>query len=92
MPDGLECAPNCCEFMDCPVTGIEKLKPLHEILKDACTGFPAKILVSEQLQADLGGIPGNSVKELFDFLDLMNKKMIIGTACTCHGIINTIEF
>jgi hypothetical protein len=92
MPHGLECAPNCCESMECPVTGIEKLKPLHEILKDACNGFSAKILVSKQLQADLGGIPGNSVEELFSFLDLMNKQMIVGTACICHGIINALKF
>jgi hypothetical protein len=92
MPHGLECAPNCCELMECPVTGIEKLKPLHEILKDACNGFSAKILVSEQLHANLGGIPGNSVEELFSFLDLMNKQMIVSTACICHGIINAFEF
>jgi hypothetical protein len=92
MPHGLECAPNCCELMECPVTRIKKLKPLHEILNDACSGFSAKILVSEQLHANLGGIPGNSVKELFNFLDLMNRKMIVGTACICHGIINAFEF
>jgi len=91
MPHGLECAPNCCEFMDCPVTGIEKPKPLHELLKDACKGFPAKILVSKQITANLGGIPGKSVNELFSFIDLLNDQMIIGTACMCHGIINAIE-
>ncbi|MCK5587764.1 MAG: hypothetical protein KAI34_03450 [Candidatus Lokiarchaeota archaeon] len=92
MPYGQECAPNCCEFMECPVAGIEKSKPLHEILKDASIGVPAKILVSKQITANLGGIPGKSVNELFSFIDLLNDQMIIGTACMCHGIINAIEF
>ncbi|MFX1465757.1 MAG: hypothetical protein ACFFA5_04730 [Promethearchaeota archaeon] len=91
MPLDQKCSPNCCEFMECPVTGIQKSKPLHGIFNDACKGFPAKILVSEQLEPNLGGIPGHSTKELFNFLDLLNEKMIIGTACVCHGIINAIE-
>jgi hypothetical protein len=91
MPPGQNCAPNCNESMKCPVTGITKPKPLYELFKDACAGFPAKILVSEQLEPNLGGIPGSSVRELFKFLDLLNDQMIIATSCMCHGIINAIE-
>ncbi len=91
MPAGQNCSPNCNESMKCPVTGITKPKPLYELFKDACVGFPAKILVSEQLEPNLGGIPGSSVKELFQFLNLLNDQMIIGTSCICHGIINAIE-
>jgi hypothetical protein len=93
MPLNQECASNCAEFMKCPVTGIEKRKSLHELFKNACSkvGIPAKIFVSEQLEHNLGGIQGDSVKELFNFLDSSNEQITIGTSCICHGIINAIQ-
>jgi len=93
MPLGQTCAPNCTESMKCPVTGIEKRKSLYELFKDACSrvGIPAKIFVSEQLEPNLGGIQGDSARQLFSFLDLLNEQIIIGTSCICHGIINAIQ-
>ncbi|NHI94332.1 MAG: hypothetical protein EAX96_17705 [Candidatus Lokiarchaeota archaeon] len=91
MPAGIKCAPNCIENIICPITKIEKPKPLFEIFQDACMDFPSKILQSKQLIPNLGGFPTESIKEFLDFLYSVNNNFLIGTSCMCHGIINAFE-
>ena len=91
MPTGITCAPNCIEYLKCPITKIEKPKPLYEIFMNAGEGISSYIMISEQLKPNLGGFPARSIKDFLDFLYSVKDQFIIGTACMCHGIINAFE-
>ncbi len=91
MPKNQNCAQNCVEYLRCPVTKIQKPKPLYEIFQDACQDFPSMIFISEQLKPNLGGIPKKSMDKFLHFLDSINQQVIIGTSCMCHGVLNAFK-
>jgi hypothetical protein len=91
MPKGQICSSNCEEYLICPITGIEKEKPLYEIFRDITRDFNAIILRSRQLKPNLGGFSGKDIKRFFKFLEIVDNEFIIGTACMCHGVINIFK-
>lgn len=91
MPSGNKCAPNCIEHLTCPITRIEKPKPLYEVFKDSSQGFYSFFMISEQLKPNLGGFSSDSIRDFLKMLYSVKDQFIIGTACMCHGIINAFE-
>ena len=91
MPLENKCAPNCMEYLKCPITKIKKPKPLYDIFKDISQGFFSYIMISEQLVPNLGGFSALSMKNYLDFLYSVKDQFIIGTSCMCHGVLNAFE-
>ncbi|MCX8172709.1 MAG: NAD-binding protein [Archaeoglobaceae archaeon] len=82
------CPPNCIAPEICPITKIKREKPMFELLSSA---FPeAIILISHQLAPGLGAIKGS---EFVEFIRKTRKveKIIVATACRCHGVITPLK-
>lgn len=82
------CQPACVAPGVCPITGMKKPYPMHELLRVAAPD--GIILRSYQLEPDLGALDGG---ELLDALKTCGRsnKVIIGTACECHGVITALK-
>ena len=83
-----ECQPNCSAPDRCPVTGILKPAPMYRMLEFAAPkGF---ILQSHQLKPGIGALKRNELDLLFKWA-YGKKKLIVGTACRCHGVITALK-
>lgn len=82
------CVENCSSPEVCPVTKLKRPCPMFELIKFACE--EARVLVSHQLAPGLGAIRGE------DFLAVLKEaekaeKIVVATACKCHGIITALK-
>lgn len=83
-----DCLEKCSAPDICPVTKIRKPCPMHELIRFA---WPeAVVMVSQQLEPGLGAVSGR------DFVDLIRKaeksdRIVVATACRCHGVITALE-
>jgi len=82
------CQPACVAPEACPITGMKKPYPMHELLRVAAPN--GIILRSYQLEPGLGALDGG---ELLDALKACGRsnRVIIGTACECHGVITALK-
>ncbi|MBP2133488.1 hypothetical protein J2128_001442 [Methanomicrobium sp. W14] len=90
------CSPVCPAPAICPVTGKKRETPLWKTLQNlllrCCPepGFKAVIIQSRQLGPGLGYI---KCPDLVNAANLVRneKNVIIGTACTCHGVVTVLK-
>jgi len=82
------CLERCNSPEICPVTKLRKLCAMYELIKFA---YPEVfLLISHQLEPGLGAIRGE------DFLLLLNEaekrdRIVVATACKCHGVITALK-
>lgn len=95
IPFNLRCKPGCNEPRVCPVTGKNKVAPLHKLIKFAFSKIVDKVMVLESklIAEDVGGFCGyDLVKVLRDLENVVRSckgiRIAIATACSCHGIAN----
>jgi hypothetical protein len=83
-----ECKQNCNAPDRCPVTGLLKPAPMYKMLEFAApSGF---IIESHQLKPGIGALKGAELDLLFKWA-YGKEKMIVGTACRCHGVITALK-
>lgn len=82
------CVENCSSPEICPVTKVKRPCPMFELIKFACN--EAKVLVSHQLAPGIGAIKGE------EFLAVIREaekaeKIVVATACKCHGVVTAFK-
>jgi len=82
------CLENCSSPETCPVTKLKRPCPMYALLRFACP--EAKILISHQLSPGIGAIKG---KDFASFLEEAKnaEKIVVATACSCHGVITALK-
>ncbi|MEM1658818.1 MAG: hypothetical protein QXX87_05080 [Candidatus Jordarchaeales archaeon] len=85
---GAVCKPKCTAPEVCPVTGLKKPCTMYELLKSAVP--EGIILRSYQLEPGLGALRGDELLETLKTCE-RNDRVIIGTACECHGVITALR-
>ena len=82
------CLDNCSSPERCPVTKLKRPCPMYELIRFACPDV--KMLISYQLSPGIGAIRG---KDLALVLEESKKveKIVLATACNCHGIITALR-
>ncbi len=80
------CLENCNAPDICPVTKIKKPAPMHELVRFAVPdGF---VIKSEYLEPGLGAIKGDLLRKLLESVD---DRIVVATACRCHGVITSLR-
>ncbi len=83
-----DCLPKCSAPEICPVTGMKKPCPMHELVRFA---YPqAFILVSRQLKPGLGALKGEELLEFMRYAERL-ESFVVATACRCHGVITALR-
>jgi hypothetical protein len=83
------CPDDCAEPEICPVTGEARDLPLHQELAALhLPGYQVKVIPSRQLAPGVGGYSPGRLLDLARDLDALTGKVLIATACRCHGVIH----
>jgi len=83
------CIENCSAPDVCPVTKMRKPLPMYELIK--LIKIPDSFVVeSKYLKPGLGAIEGSTILKLFKWAE-DKKRIVIATACRCHGILTALE-
>lgn len=82
------CLENCRSPDICPATKIKRPCPMFEMIRFASP--EAFILVSHQLAPGLGAISGKDFQKMVKKA-FKDKKIIVATACKCHGVITALK-
>ena len=82
------CKPKCEAPDICPVTKLKKPCPMYELLRFACP--EGIILQSYLLEPGLGALKGEEVLEVLEKCKGKDK-VVIGTACKCHGVVTALK-
>jgi len=96
LPKELKC-PALCPHPEkfCFITKGLKMGPMYQILDFATWEIAdvSKIFMSHQLGPDAGAIEGSEVLDMLKHLGKLQPpyNMALGTACECHGILNTFR-
>jgi len=85
--DGV-CIENCSSPKICPATGLERSRPIFEIIRSLCP--EAIVLISHQIAPGLGAIRGSEFIEAIRWAK-RKEKVFIGTACECHGVLTAMR-
>lgn len=87
------CPDDCLEAEPvCPVSGETREPPLHEELAAVYVpGFQVRVIVSRQLAPGVGGYPPRRLLTLADDLRHFAGKVLIATACRCHGVVQALK-
>jgi hypothetical protein len=87
------CPDDCAEPDTCPVTGESREIPLYmELASLKIPDYQIMVLPSRQLAPGVGGYPASWPLALAQELAALEKgKVLIATACRCHGVVNAIE-
>ena len=93
MPKGSLCKIPCDQPIGfCPTTGKPKAGPMYKVLEHATWNKVkvSKILISHKLQTNVGCFRGEELTRFLSSIENMERpySLAIGTACTCHGILN----
>ncbi len=94
MQDPQGCDPNCIPPPDhCSVTKRPRPVPMFDILREALNDQVdfGRVLESEQIGSGVGGYYGQDLYGILEDLKREKRKDFsigIGTACTCHGVVN----
>ncbi|RLI72643.1 hypothetical protein DRO97_08720 [Archaeoglobales archaeon] len=81
------CKPRCEALDVCPITKLKKPCPMYELLRFASP--EGIILQSHQLEPGLGALKGEEVLEMLEKCSGKDK-IVIGTACRCHGVVTAL--
>uniref|UniRef100_A0A7C4S8Y5 RCK N-terminal domain-containing protein n=1 Tax=Geoglobus ahangari TaxID=113653 RepID=A0A7C4S8Y5_9EURY len=80
------CLEDCSAPDICPVTKIKKPAPMYELVRFAVPdGF---VIKSEYLEPGLGAIKGDLLREL---LESVGDRIVVATACRCHGVVTSLK-
>jgi hypothetical protein len=80
---------DCAEPEICPVTGEARDLPLYQELASLqLPGYQVKVIPSRQLAPGVGGYSPGKLLDLARDLDALTGKVLIATACRCHGVIH----
>jgi hypothetical protein len=83
------CPDDCDEPEVCPVTGESRDPPLHQELASLhLAGYEIRVIPSRQLAPGVGGYPPGRLLELAREMGALEGKVLIATACRCHGVIH----
>ena len=83
------CPDDCAEPEVCPVTGESRDLPLHQELASLhLAGYEIRVIPSRQLAPGVGGYPPWRLLDLARDLSASTGKVLIATACRCHGVIH----
>ncbi|MDI9644339.1 MAG: hypothetical protein QFX35_03865 [Candidatus Verstraetearchaeota archaeon] len=85
------CLDGCMQPEVCPVSGERRGLSMLEIVKATAVGDYVRIFESKLLERDVGGVEGREILEAYkDFCSSLRQgmRMVIGTACRCHAIVN----
>ncbi len=75
----------------CPVSGESRKIPLYTELESLkAPGFQVLVLASRQLAPGVGGYPARRLASLLQDLPALPDKLIIATACRCHGVAHAL--
>ncbi|MGW8194439.1 MAG: potassium transporter [Desulforhopalus sp.] len=88
------CPENCPEPEKfCTFTGQPRPEPLYRLLDTAAgDGFTPLVLRSRQFGAGVGGYLPADLLDLYNrAVSLPGAKLLVGTACSCHGIIDGLR-
>ncbi|MEM3538624.1 MAG: hypothetical protein QXM29_02455 [Nitrososphaerales archaeon] len=93
MPKGSLCKLPCNQPLEfCPTTGKPKAGAMYKVLEHAIWNKvkASKIIRSYKLQRNVGCFKGEELKSFLLYIDQIERpySVAIGTACTCHGILN----
>jgi hypothetical protein len=83
------CPDDCAEPEVCPVTGESRDVPLHQELASLqLAGYEIRVIPSQQLAPGVGGYPPWRLLGLARDMGALKGKVLIATACRCHGVIH----
>ena len=95
MPFNLRCAAGCSQPQICPVTKNKLRKPMYDLVTDLLRLGQAdfvKVFRSRLMAPNVGGFPGDELKQSIDFCAKERPKTIaLATSCSCHAVINAFE-
>jgi len=76
----------------CPVSGESRRVALYDRLAALeIPGFQILVVPTRSLAPGVGGYPPESLRHLAEQLLAMEGKVLIATACRCHGVIHGLE-
>ncbi|MDY0222075.1 MAG: potassium transporter [Desulfobacterium sp.] len=83
------CPDNCSEPSEyCTATGLPRKQNLFDLLgKLQIPGFRSLVLQSHQLCPGIGGVTPDQLFSLLADIEAAPGKLLISTACRCHGVI-----
>jgi hypothetical protein len=85
------CPDDCQEPEVCPVSGEDRRVPLYERLAGLpVDGFSWRIIVSRQLAPGVGGYSPRRLTALARDLAGYQGKVLLATACRCHGVVHAL--
>lgn len=83
------CPDDCAEPAVCPVTFEARDPSLYQQLAALnLPGYQVRVIASRQLAPGVGGYPPRSLFDLARDLDDVMGKVLIATACRCHGVVH----
>jgi len=89
-----QCPEDCDEPEEiCSVTGRRREAHLFEVLQHVgVPGYEILVIRSNQLEPGVGGYRLSSLWHLLKTVLTADKKIIVSTACSCHGVLNALRF
>jgi hypothetical protein len=89
-----QCPEDCDEpEMICTVTGKGRQAHLFELLQHMrVPGYEIHVVRSNQLEPGVGGYRLSVLWHLLENVRSADKKIIVSTACSCHGVVNALRF
>jgi len=76
----------------CPVSGESREIPLYEELASVhVPGFKVRVITSRQLAPGVGGYSPGRLLALARELSHGQGKVLIATACRCHGVVHALK-
>lgn len=86
------CPDDCSEPQRCPITGESRETALYEDLAALETsGYIIAVISSRQLAPGVGGYPPGRLLVLARDLAGLEGKVLVATACRCHGVVHGLE-
>ncbi|HZE22318.1 MAG TPA: hypothetical protein VE082_09715 [Desulfobaccales bacterium] len=83
------CPDDCLEPEVCPVTGESRDMPLYQELASLdLEGYEVRVIPSQQLAPGVGGYPPERLLDLAPNISALKGKVLIATACSCHGVVH----
>lgn len=88
-----QCPDDCPEPADyCTVTKEKRERNLFDVLREMqIPGYTMLVLRSHQLAPGVGGYKGKDLLSLRDSLLHSRGKVLVATACRCHGVLTAME-
>jgi hypothetical protein len=88
-----QCPDDCPEPADyCTVTKEKRERNLFDVLREMqIPGYTMLVLRSHQLAPGVGGYKGKELLSLRDALLHSRGRVLLATACRCHGVLTAME-